>query len=121
VTLGAQVGVVVPAVWVFGRLPLVSVPANVVAVPVAGFVMLYGLPAGLVAGAVPSVAPVVMWPCRVGVRWVDTVAVVAARAEPGGAATWVGWGVLIAVVAVVATVRRPAMNQDRHGDPPADR
>ena len=121
VTLGAQVGVVVPAVWVFGRLPLVAVPANVVAVPVAGFVMLYGLPAGLVAGLVPSAAPVVMWPCRVGVRWVDTVAVVAERAEPGGAATWVGWGVLAVAVIVVAAVRRPAMNQDRHGDPPADR
>ena len=60
-----------PAVLVFGRMPLVSVPANLLAVPVAGAVMLYGLPAGLVAGAVPSVAPVVMFPCRVGVRWVD--------------------------------------------------
>ena len=54
VTLGAQVGVVVPAVLVFGRLPLVSIPANLLAVPVAGFVMLYGLPAGLLAGAVPA-------------------------------------------------------------------
>ena len=116
VTLGAQVGVVVPAVLVFGRLPLVSVPANLLAVPVAGFVMLYGLPAGLVAGWVPAVAPVVMFPCRVGVRWVDTVAVLGERLEPSGAAVWVGWTVLVALVAVIA-----AMNRGRHGSASADR
>ena len=116
VTLGAQAGVVVPAVWVFGRLPLVSIPANLLAVPVAGFVMLYGLPAGLVAGSVPAIAPVVMFPCRVGVRWVDTVAVLGAHLEPGGAGTWVGWGVLVAAVALIA-----AMNAGRHGSPSADR
>ena len=54
ITLGAQVGVVVPSVLVFGRLPLVSVPANLLAVPVAGAVMLYGLPAALVAGCGPA-------------------------------------------------------------------
>ncbi len=57
ITLGAQVGVVVPSVLVFGRLPLVSIPANVLAVPVAGAVMLYGLPAALVAGALPPWRP----------------------------------------------------------------
>lgn len=116
VTLGAQVGVVVPAVWVFGRLPLVSVPANLLAVPVAGFVMLYGLPAGLVAGAVPSVAPVVMFPCRLGVRWVDTVAVLGERVEPSGSGVWVGWVVFVVAVGVIA-----AMNRGRHGSASADR
>lgn len=108
ITLGAQVGVVIPSLMVFGRLPLVSIPANVLAVPVAGFVMLYGLPAGLVAGAAPPLAPVVMFPCRVGVRWVDTVAVLGERIEPGGTATWVGWCVLVVTVGVIA-----AMNRDR--------
>ena len=116
ITLGAQVGVVVPAVLVFGRLPLVSIPANLLAVPVAGFVMLYGLPAGLLAGAVPAIAPVVMFPCRVGVRWVDTVSVLGVRLEPGGRATWVGWGVLVVAIGAIA-----AMNRGRHGSPPADR
>lgn len=102
ITLGAQFGVVVPAVLVFGKLPLVSIPANLLAVPVAGFVMLYGLPAGLVAGALPSIAPVVMFPCRVGVRWVDTVALLASRLEPGGSATWVGWGVLVVAIGLIA-------------------
>lgn len=116
VTLGAQAGVVVPAILVFGRLPLVSVPANLLAVPVAGFVMLYGLPAGLLAGAVPAVAPVVMLPCRVGVRWVDTVAVLAERLEPTGAGVWVGWALLVAAVVLIA-----AMNRGRHGSPSSDR
>lgn len=116
VTLGAQVGVVVPAVMVFGRLPLVSIPANLLAVPVAGFVMLYGLPAGLLAGAVPPIAPVVMFPCRVGVRWVDTVSVLGAELEPGGAVTWIGWGVLVACVGAIA-----AMNRSRNGSASTDR
>jgi len=116
VTLGAQAGVVIPAMLVFGRLPLVSVPANLLAVPVAGFVMLYGLPAALVAGAVPAVAPFVMFPCRLGVRWVDTVAVVGERLEPTGDLVWVGWAALVAAAVLIA-----AMNRGRHGSPSADR
>jgi len=96
ITLGAQLGVVVPQALTFGVVPLVSLPANVLAVPVAGAVMLYGLPAGLVAGWVPGVAPVLLFPCRIGVRWVDTVAALATRVEPGGTATIVGW-VVVAV------------------------
>lgn len=106
ITLGAQAGVVVPAALVFGRLPLMSVPANLLAVPVAGAVMLYGLPAGLLAGAVPPLAPVVMFPCRLGVRWVDTVAALGARLEPTGAAWWIGWGAVIAAVVALATAPR---------------
>jgi competence protein ComEC len=116
ITLGAQAGVVIPALLVFGRLPLVSVPANLLAVPVAGFVMLYGLPAGLVAGWVPAVAPVVMLPCRFGVRWVDSVSLIADRLEPEGPAVVVGW--FIVVVAVVAIA---AMNWGRHGRASPDR
>jgi competence protein ComEC len=101
VTLGAQLGVVVPSVWVFGRLPLVSVVANLLAVPVAGFVMLYGLPAGLVAGSIPAVAPAVMLPARIGTRWVDTVAAIGARLEPDPPWAWVGWAGVVAVVVVM--------------------
>jgi competence protein ComEC len=103
ITLGAQLGVVVPSVWVFGRLPLVSVVANLLAVPVAGFVMLYGLPAGLVAGSIPEVAPAVMLPARIGTRWVDTVAGLGARLEPEPPWVWVGWAVVLALVAVVVS------------------
>jgi competence protein ComEC len=109
ITLGAQLGVVAPSVWVFGRLPLVSVVANLLAVPVAGFVMLYGLPAGLVAGSIPAMAPVVMLPALIGTRWVDTVAGLGARLEPDPPWVWVGWAVVVAVVVVVVswTVCRP--------------
>ncbi|HRB04447.1 MAG TPA: ComEC/Rec2 family competence protein [Ilumatobacteraceae bacterium] len=83
VTLGAQVGVVIPSLLVFGRLPIVSLPANLAAVPAAGFVMLYGLPAGLLASLLPSaLQPLVMLPATVGTRWVSTVASVAAAVEP---------------------------------------
>jgi competence protein ComEC len=109
-TLGAQLGVAVPSLLVFGRLPLVSVVANLLAVPVAGFVMLYGLPAGLVAGTVPVVAPVVMFPAHVGTRWVGTVAMLAARVEPGPPWTWLGWVVVLVAVLAVA-IGRPRPRQ----------
>lgn len=102
ITLGAQLGVVVPSVLVFGRLPLVSVVANVLAVPVAGAVMLYGLPAGILVGLLADAAPwlghVVMFPAHVGTRWVDTVALLGQRLEPDPPWVWVGWAVIVAVV-----------------------
>ncbi len=119
VTLGAQVGVVIPSVLVFGRLPLVSIPANLLAVPVAGFVMLYGMPAGLVAGWVPALAPILMFPARLGTRWVDTVAVLGARLEPDPPAQFVGWGVVAAVVVVLLLISRNTAGT--HGDLPPDR
>jgi len=99
ITLGAQVGVVVPSVLVFGRLPIVSLPANLAAVPAAGFVMLYGLPAGLLASLLPSaLQPLVMLPATVGTRWVSTVAGVAAAVEPSPmwAALW--WSIAVTCV-----------------------
>ena len=98
VTLGAQAGVVVPSLLVFGRLSLTGTVANLVAVPVAGMVMLYGLPACLLAGAVPLVAPVVMAPVGWGVWWVDAVATVAAAAEPSAPWSWIGWAALLTAV-----------------------
>lgn len=111
ITLGAQVGVVVPSILVFGRLPLVSIPANLLAVPVAGMVMLYGLPAGLVAGWCAPLAPVLMLPARLGTRWVDTVAVLGARLEPSPAISWAGWVVVAVLVALLAL--RPGLQPAR--------
>ncbi len=48
--------VVDPRLAVFGDLPVVSVVVNVLAIPVADAVMLYGLSAGLVAAGVPPLA-----------------------------------------------------------------
>ncbi|MEX2627709.1 MAG: ComEC/Rec2 family competence protein, partial [Ilumatobacteraceae bacterium] len=106
ITVGAQVGVAPPLIAVFGHLPLVSVPANLVAVPVASLVKLYGLPASLVAGWVPSLAAPLMLPCRFGVRWVDLVAGRAAALEPGGPWPWIGWSGLVAVIGVAVALHR---------------
>lgn len=119
VTLGAQLGVIVPSIWVFGRLPLVSIPANLLAVPVAGIVMLYGMPAGLLAGWVPQIGAPLMFPARIGTRWVDTVAVLAARAEPDPPVQWFGWGAVALIVVVLLVISRNTA--DTHGDLPADR
>ena len=108
VTLGAQCGVAVPSLLVFGRLSLTGTVANIVAVPVAGLVMLVGLPACLVAGTVPFVGSVVMAPVGWGVWWVDAVATVAAAAEPRAPWSWAGWaGLVAAVVRIVRSGARP--------------
>ncbi len=122
ITLGAQVGVLIPSVLVFGRLPLVSVPANLLAIPVAGAVMLYGLPAGLLAGWLPALAPVLMLPARFGTRWVDTVAMLGERLEPDPPWPWIGWAVVASVSAgAVAVGGRRGKNQTLHGDTSSDR
>ena len=108
VTLGAQLGVALPSLLVFGRLSLVGTVANLVAVPVAGLVMLYGLPACLLGGAVPVLAPVVVAPVGWGTRWVDAVATVAARLEPPAPWSAIGWVVLVLTVTTVDRVGQPS-------------
>lgn len=115
VTLGAQVGVALPSLLVFGRLPVVSVPANLLAVPVAGAVMLVGLPVGVLAAALPArLVAVVMLPLDAGTRWVATVAHVGAALEPSARWTVPVWLALLAAVAGVALWRH-------HGSAPRDR
>jgi competence protein ComEC len=79
VTVAAQLGVAPVSVAVFGPLPLASIPGNLLAVPAAGPVMIYGLPAGLLASVLPdSIARVVQVPDVVLVRWVARVAALTA-------------------------------------------
>jgi competence protein ComEC len=102
VTLGAQIGVVLPSWLVFHRLPLVSLPANLLAVPVAGFVMLFGIPAGLMSALAPPLATLLMAPCAAGTRWVATVGYLASNAEPSPRIATIGWiGVVVCVCALV--------------------
>lgn len=106
VTLGAQSGVALPSVLVFGRLPVVALVANLLAMPVAGLVMLAGAPVALVSRLLPvPVSTVVLWPLAQGTRWVRWVAETAARAEPGGTATGVLWVVVLLTLFVLR--RRP--------------
>ncbi|MCU1362101.1 MAG: comEC [Ilumatobacteraceae bacterium] len=102
ITIGAQIGVLLPSWLVFHRMPVVGIGANLLAVPIAGFVMLYGIPAGLLAALTPSIFDgLVMWPATVGTRWVSTVASLAARAEPHGLVAVLCWALQLAALAAV--------------------
>jgi competence protein ComEC len=84
VTVGAQLGVAPVQLALFGSMPVVSIVANLLAVPVAGLVMVIGLPAGVLAGYLPvAVARVLQAPALLGVRWVLLVARVAERVPAG--------------------------------------
>ncbi len=102
VTLGAQIGVAVPSLVAFGRLPVVAPLANLLAVPVAAVVMTAGVPCAVAAnllGRFGSLRRLVMAPMLAGCGWVRHVAALASRVEPGPAVGGVLWvAVLVAVV-----------------------
>jgi competence protein ComEC len=75
VTLAAQVAVAPLLVARAGGMPVVAIPANLLAEPAAALIMSWGLTAGLVAGlAGPTVAGVLHRPTAVLLWWVATVA-----------------------------------------------
>ncbi|MBT4984816.1 MAG: hypothetical protein HOJ85_02410 [Ilumatobacter sp.] len=99
-----------------------SVPVNLLAVLVAGAVMLYGLPAGLFAGWIPALAQLLIFPARFGTRWVDTIAMSGERIEPALPWPWVGWGVVATIcVIVVAVGAGRGKNRAPHGNTSPDR
>ncbi len=110
VTVAAQLGVAPVLVLRFGGMPVVALVANVVAVPVAGLVTTWGLPAGVVAGLCgPAVAQVVHLPTQLLIGWVAMVARVAASVPLGE----LGARHLVAItaagsVAVLLARHRPA-------------
>jgi competence protein ComEC len=105
VSLGAQLGVIPASVAVFGGVPLASVPVNVVAAPLTGPVMIYGLPAGIAAALLPDkVAAVVQLPTLLLVRALDLLAR-AGAALPGGRGPW--GAVISLAVALAILARRP--------------
>jgi competence protein ComEC len=109
VTVAAQIGVAPVSVSVFGGLPLASVPANLLAVPVAGPLMVWGLPAGVLAGVAPALAPVLHLPTRLAVRWIALVARTGAAAplgDVGGPGLAVAAGAVGAAALVRAIWRR---------------
>jgi len=75
VTLGAQAGVAPVLLTTFGGVPIASIPANVLAAPMAGPVMIWGLSAGLVAGALGSGwAATLHWPTHLMIKWIASIA-----------------------------------------------
>lgn len=84
VTAGAQIAVAPVLVPVLGPMPLAALPANVVAGPVAGFLMVWGLTAGTLAGfASGSVARVLHAPSALGLAALEQVAAVGAALPLG--------------------------------------
>lgn len=92
VTVAAQLAVAPLLIVRFGGVPVVSVPANLAAGPVAGLVTVWGLPAGVVAGLADSVVPggfgaaMGSWlhrPTELAIEWVAGVARVSARLPLG--------------------------------------
>jgi competence protein ComEC len=140
-TVAAQLAVAPFALWWFGSLPIVAVPANVLAVPIASGVMVIGLPLVLACGALdglasfaasmldPGGAHVVsaivdrvvhaaLVPVRIGVRAIWWVAVVAERVSPSPGVNVLAW--VVAYGACVASiVRRRRLRTDRDGVIPA--
>lgn len=122
-TLSAQVGVAPVLVDAFGGVPVASVPANLLAVPAAGPVMVWGLGAGLPAGLLGGrAAAFIHLPTRLLVIWIAGVARLGGRlplgqvglasvvvaAALGALACWAGaptaWRCLAAAGAVVVVV-----------------
>ena len=84
VTIAAQLAVAPISIAVFGGVPLASIPANLVALPAAGPVMVWGLTGGLVAGLLGGpVAELLQLPTRALVWWIATVASHAGRVSLG--------------------------------------
>jgi competence protein ComEC len=80
VTLAAQLAVAPLLIASFGAVPVASLPANLLALPAAGPIMVWGLTGGLVAGlAGDAVATIVHLPTRALLAWIDGVATAAAR------------------------------------------
>ena len=84
VTVAAQLGVAPLLLATFGPLPVATLPANLLAVPAAGFVMAWGLVAGLAAGVVGGrLAALLHAPTDLALAWIAGVARVAAAAPLG--------------------------------------
>lgn len=78
VTLAAQLAVAPVLMTMFGPMSVISLPANVLAGPLAGAVMAWGMTAGIVAGLVPALAGPVHAVTRVLLVGLETVASLAA-------------------------------------------
>ena len=103
-TAGAQLAVMPLLVAVFGRVPLASLPANLIAGPAAAPVMMWGLTGGVAAGLGGGwLAWLIHRPTALLLWWVRSVAAAASTAPPAvlgaGGAVAVGAGVALVLAA----------------------
>lgn len=100
-TCAAQLAVAPLLISAFGPLSLAALPANVLATPAAGPVMVWGLTGGLVAGLVGDpLAALLHVPTRLLLAWIEAVALAAAR-WPVGSVGW--WHLALLALALVLT------------------
>ncbi len=105
VTLGAQAGVAPLIIPAFGGMPLAAIPANMLAVPAAGPVMMWGLTGGLAAGLAGGQAAWLLHvPTRLLLDWLLGVAHTAAGWPLGTLSA--GTALLVATAAVVLALAR---------------
>lgn len=114
-TSAAQIGVAPVLIPVFGSIPLVAVPANLLAVPLVGPLTMWGLAGGALAGVlhtrIPPAAAALQWPTRV---LADAVLGLADAASRVPLAVGVGpVGIVGGIVAVGFVVRRRPMLRRR--------
>ena len=108
VTAAAQIGVAPVLIPVFGSMPLVALPANLVAVPLAAPLTMWGLAAGVVGGLVrpwsPAIPELLELPTMALLHALMAVADLASRVpfEVDGRAVWA----LLALGALVAAAWR---------------
>ena len=100
-SIAAQAGAAIVLIPTFGSVPLVALPANVLAVPAAGPIMMWGLVAGPIAGAVSPLMPIVHVPTRLALAWVAGVAEVSARVPLAPVGVIGGTACLAAVLALL--------------------
>lgn len=115
-TVAAQIGVAPVTVLFFGTIPVVSLLANPLAIPVAGAVMTVGLPLSVLGHLVPQTAGAVAFVLQIPVGWVDGVARFAAVVAPEGpvhVASWIAVGVAGAMIARLR--RRRGVQRWSHG------
>jgi competence protein ComEC len=114
-TIAAQLGVTPVLLPVFGSIPLVSVPANLLAVPLAGPLTTWGLTGGVAAGWLRPRAPVIahalQLPTRVLAQALLGLADLAASVPlsldaPTVVAAIVALGVVLAAVGAPRVTRR---------------
>ncbi|MEM7288735.1 MAG: ComEC/Rec2 family competence protein, partial [Actinomycetota bacterium] len=97
VTLAAQLAVAPVLMSMFGPMSVISLPANMLAGPVAGAVMAWGMTAGVVAGILPLTADPIHVVTRVLLITLETIASTAAAVPISSVG--LDW-VLVAVVTI---------------------
>ena len=106
-TMGAQLGVMPITAIIFHSAPVIALVTNLLAVPIAGLVMLVGIPLGMLAGILSQVSSTsvmtacvtaLMWPVEIAVRWVWWVAAIGERMSLQGSVNALGWGIVALLV-----------------------